>query len=68
MKDSEFLFWIYNRLLKVHGEDEYYDYMHRLKKIVLETEKRENPVKIVYADMCYDHDDEDEDGLLTTEY
>jgi hypothetical protein len=34
MTNTEHLEWIYQRLLKVHGESEYVDYMHRLKEIV----------------------------------
>jgi len=30
MNDSEFLFWIYERLIYVHVEDKHYDYMIRL--------------------------------------
>jgi len=32
--DSEFLKWIHDRLVDVHGENEHVDYMHRLRKII----------------------------------
>lgn len=34
MNDREFLIWIHQRLVKVHGESELVDYMHRLRKII----------------------------------
>jgi hypothetical protein len=34
MNDSKFLTWIYYRLKNVHGENENYDYMIRLKKYI----------------------------------
>jgi len=34
MSDKEFLEWIYNRLVFVHGESVNVDYMIRLKKII----------------------------------
>jgi hypothetical protein len=34
MKDKEFLQWIHDRLKNVHKENEDYDYMHRLRKII----------------------------------
>lgn len=34
MKDREFLAWIHYRLERVHGEDPYVDYMHRLRSII----------------------------------
>lgn len=33
MDDKEFLQWIYNRLVEVHGESPQRDYMHRLRAI-----------------------------------
>lgn len=42
MTDRAFLFWIYSRLAKVHGEYENVDYMLKLRTIIAATpaEKR----------------------------
>jgi hypothetical protein len=40
MKDSEFLQWIYDRLINVHKENELYDYMYRLREIISKLEKQ----------------------------
>lgn len=34
MSDKELLMFLYNRLIEVHGEDELYDYMHRMRAII----------------------------------
>lgn len=34
MNDKEFLQWIYNRMVNVHKEDVFFDYMQRFKKII----------------------------------
>jgi len=34
MKDREFLWWIHNRLITVHGENENYDYMHKFRSVI----------------------------------
>lgn len=39
--DFDFLNWIYDRLVNVHGENKSYDYMHRLKKVIEDTRLRE---------------------------
>jgi hypothetical protein len=41
MKDSEFLQWLHNRLVYVHKEDELFDYMHRLRAIILKMKASE---------------------------
>lgn len=33
MKDSEFLNWIADRMVYVHGENPWFDYMQRLRQI-----------------------------------
>jgi hypothetical protein len=38
MKDKDFLLWIYDRLSKVHGENENTDYMLKLKAIIKVTD------------------------------
>jgi dUTP pyrophosphatase len=37
MEDKEFLLWIHNRLVKVHGENENFDYMIRLRSMIKAT-------------------------------
>ena len=34
MRDSEFLQWIHDRMVNVHGEDGQIDYLHRLRGII----------------------------------
>ena len=34
MTDKEFLQWLYDRLVNVYGENELFDYMHRLRAII----------------------------------
>lgn len=34
MDDKQFLMWIHDRLVNVHGENELFDYMHRLRSII----------------------------------
>ena len=34
MSDYELLEFIHNRLVKIHGENRNYDYMHRLRDII----------------------------------
>jgi len=37
MTDQKFLWWIHERLVKVHGEIEMMDYMHHLRHIIADT-------------------------------
>jgi hypothetical protein len=37
MTDREFLIWIHQRLANVHSEDEYVDYMRKLRAIIAKT-------------------------------
>lgn len=39
--DSEFLQWIHDRLYYVHGENTNYDYMHRLRDMIVAAKKNE---------------------------
>ncbi len=34
MTDRECLIWIHQRLVKVHGESKFVDYMHRLREVI----------------------------------
>ena len=34
MSDKEFLIWLHHRLTEVHGEDEMFDYMNKLRSII----------------------------------
>jgi len=36
MEDDEFLQWIYDRLVHVHGESPNFDYMHKLRAMISE--------------------------------
>ena len=47
MTDRAFLIWIHARLEHVHGESPLYDYMHRLRDIILATPRdRETPIQM----------------------
>jgi hypothetical protein len=39
MEDKEFLQWIHDRLIDVHGENPNFDYMHRLRTIISPVKK-----------------------------
>lgn len=39
MNDREFLCWLHERLVIVHGEDRCVDYMHKLRAIIRDTPK-----------------------------
>lgn len=39
MTDREFLIWLHQRLVKVHKESKYVDYMHFLRDIIYTTPK-----------------------------
>lgn len=44
MKDRDFLIWIHERLEKVHGDGNCYDFMHKLRCIIRATpEKQDTP-------------------------
>ena len=34
MTNRELLIWIHQRLVEVHGESKYVDYMHRLREVI----------------------------------
>jgi hypothetical protein len=41
MKDKEFLKWIHDRLVNVHGENIDTDYMYKLRAIIYNTDERD---------------------------
>lgn len=47
MKDKEFLNWIYERLVHVHGEPENVDYMNKLRCIIKMTDPEQVTRNIV---------------------
>lgn len=53
MTDREFLIWIYQRLVDVHGEDPKDDYMIRLRKVIMKTPLRKCSQN-VYHDVSLD--------------
>lgn len=44
--NSVFLQWIHDRLVEVHGENENFDYMHRLRNMICEYEQQENKMEM----------------------
>lgn len=44
MTDRDFLIWIHQRLVKVHGEREMVDYMHKLRDLIYEIPKNQNKI------------------------
>lgn len=42
MTDREILIWIHQRLVKVHGESKYVDYMHALRDVIYAMPKNRN--------------------------
>ena len=42
MKDSEFLFWLRDRLINVYGEDPHIEYVQKLYSIARKVEDDEN--------------------------
>jgi len=41
MTERELLIWIHQRLVKVHGESPFFDYMHRLREVIARTSNAE---------------------------
>lgn len=42
MTDSEFLMWIHERLINVHGENRVFDYMWKLREISDNLKEKQN--------------------------
>ena len=47
MKDSEFLQFIHDRLMNVHGENELIDYMHRMRELIEKVKVLESAAKAI---------------------
>jgi hypothetical protein len=45
MSDTEFLQWVHDRLVMVHGENVFVDYMHRLRRIIASLKRIEELTK-----------------------
>jgi len=41
MTERELLIWIHQRMVKVHGESPFFDYMHRLREVIARTSNAE---------------------------
>jgi hypothetical protein len=50
MTDQEFLWWIHERLVKVHGELEVVDYMHHLRHIIIDIDPKHKTPNLVRCD------------------
>jgi len=50
MTDQKFLWWIHERLVKVHGEREMVDYMHHLRHIIADTKTTQNTPNVARCD------------------
>ena len=59
MNDKKFLMWLHNRLVNIHGENPFSDYMHKLRAIIKSTpEDKTTPnisteytLKVMYEDI-----------------
>jgi hypothetical protein len=54
MTDREFLWWIHERLVNVHGEKEMLDYMHHLRAIVADMPKKRETPNVARTDTSAD--------------
>lgn len=50
MKDKQFLWWIHERLVNVHGEKEMVDYMHHLRRIIFDMSDKKETSNISRTD------------------
>jgi hypothetical protein len=50
MTDQQFLWWIHERLVKIHGESEMMGYMHHMRAIILDTPPDKETPRIVRMD------------------
>ncbi|MNQ83165.1 hypothetical protein D3C85_982370 [compost metagenome] len=51
MSDRDFLIWIHTRMADVHGENQHYDYMHKLRAIIQNTPKDQVTPNIAFNSM-----------------
>jgi len=54
MTDQRFLWWIHERLVKVHGEREMTDYMHHLRHIISNTNPKQETANVARCDTAPD--------------
>ena len=54
MKDREFLIWIHERLVYVHGDSPYIDFMHKLRNIIISYPKDKETPNIACANSLED--------------
>ena len=59
MRDKDFLKWIYYRLKEVHGENPDYDYMFKLRNIIIAT-----PPDVVTPNVSRATEDMMEKGII----
>lgn len=50
MTNQEFLWWIHERLRRVHGESEFVDYMHHLRAVIVDMDSKQTSPKIARMD------------------
>jgi len=54
MTDQQFLWWLHERLVKVHGEREMVDYMHHLRAIIVDTPRKKEAARVARMDTDVD--------------
>ena len=54
MTDQQFLWWLHERLVKVHGEYEMLDYMHHLRAIIADTPPKKETARVARMDTAAD--------------
>lgn len=54
MTDQQFLWWLHERLAKVHGEREMVDYMHHLRAIIVNTPPKKETASVAGVDTDVD--------------
>lgn len=50
LTDQQFLMWIHERLIIVHGESHLVDYMHHLREIIADTDARQITASVARSD------------------